>query len=172
MLLYTTGKIRFALLTILLLTIFSTKGAARPDTSSNTVSYFLLKDENGKTINLTDLKGKVVFLNFWALSCIPCKKEMPTITRLQQHFKTDTNIMILPVDLDNTLLKSTKYMRDNGFGLSVYSVASVVPAKLFHGELPTTVVIDKNGMIVLFKEGEDDYGSKKFFDYMEGLIKK
>lgn len=141
-----------------------------PDSSSKNNGFdLLLKNENGNTINIGALKGKVVFLNFWALSCVPCKTEMPTINRLQEHFKANTNIVILPVDLGNTMPASTQYMRDNGFGLTVYYAAGPVPANLFGGELPTTAVIDKNGKIIFFKEGEDDYGSKKFFDLIEKL---
>ena len=169
---YIIPNVRLTLLTILALTIFSINAVAGPDTSSNTVSYFLLKDEYGKTMDVAAQKGKVIFINFWALTCVPCKTEMPTINQLQSHFKADTNILILPIDLDNTLPKSTGYMKDNGLKLTVYSAISAVPEALFHGELPTTVVINKKGEIVLFKEGEDDYGRKTFFEYIEKLRKE
>ena len=166
---YSIVKVRSALFTILLLTLLNIKVVAKPDSSSSIVSHFLVKDEYGKTMDVAAQKGKVIFINFWALTCIPCKTEMPTINRLHNHFKADTNVLILTIDLDNTLPISTQYMKDKGFDLHVYRSASVVPEALFHGELPTTVIIDKQGEIVLFKEGEDDYGSKKFFDYIDKL---
>ncbi len=162
------SKTRFELLAFLMLTVFITQGAAKvnrvsPDTASKSAPYFLLKNKNGYTINIAGQKGKILFLNFWALSCIPCKAEMPSINQLHSRFLNDTNILIIPIDLDYDLVKSGGYMSDQGFGLSVYSAVSAVPEVLFHGQIPTTVVIDKYGKIVLFHEGEDDYGSKGFY---------
>ena len=162
-------KIKTAIPAILLLSLLSTKGIARPDTASKMVSEMWVKSETGKTINIAAQKGKVVFINFWALSCVPCKEEMPTINQLHERFKGDTNVLIVPIDLDNTLAQSTRYMREQGFDLSVYTAVGVVPKELFRGELPTTVVIDKQGKIMFFKEGKGDYGSKEFIDRMSEL---
>ena len=48
---------------------------------------FTLEDLSGKRINLKELRGKVVFLNFWATWCIPCRQEMPTMEKLHREFK-------------------------------------------------------------------------------------
>ncbi len=96
---------------------------------------------------------------------------MPTLARLRDHFKGDTNFVVLPIDVDSDLPHSTKYMRDKQLGLTVYTVASAVPKTLFRGMLPCTVVIDKNGRIVYFHEGGSDYDTKEFVDMMEGLRK-
>ena len=175
--LYSISKIRPALLAILVLALFAMKGFAKLQVAhahkpSKNGFRFLLKNENGKIINVAKQKGKVVFLNFWALSCVPCKEEMPTINQLSSHFKADTNILILPVDLDNDLANSPGYIKEKGFGLTVYYAASQVPEAFFHGQLPTTVVIDKNGKIALFHEGQDDYSTKKFIAYIDELRKK
>ena len=160
-------KRRIEVPVILLLTLFSIKGYALPDTIKN-APYFLVKTAEGKTINIAAQKGKVVFLNFWALSCIPCKEEMPGINALREHYKNDTNVLVIPVDLDKNA-NSIKYMREQGYGLTVYTSASVVPQTLFRGVLPTTVVIDKNGKIVLYQEDKGDYGSKEFWGFMDGV---
>jgi thiol-disulfide isomerase/thioredoxin len=133
---------------------------------------FLVKNEQGKVINTAAQKGKVIFLNFWALSCAPCKAEMRTIDQLREHFKNDTNVLILPVDVDSDLPNSTKYMQQHNYGLHVYTIASVVPKDFFQGMLPTTVVIGKDGKIARFTEGGNDYCTKEFIDFMEGLRAK
>ena len=132
----------------------------------------LVKNEQGKVINTAAQKGKVVFINFWALSCAPCKAEMRTIDQLREHFKNDTNVLILPVDMDSDLPNSTKYIQQHNYGLHIYTIASVVPKNLFHGMLPTTVVIGKDGELARFTEGGSDYGTKEFIDFMEGLRNK
>ena len=184
---YKENAVRYGLTTFLLLAMLTETSAkfrkvakiqtpirhiSSSDSTEKNAYSLLLKSEQGKIINIAEQKGKVVFINFWALSCIPCKAEMPTINQLAGHFKNDTNIVILPVDVDNTLAASRAYMSDKGFGLAIYFIASPVPEILFHGQLPTTVVIDKNGKIALFREGEDNYGTKEFIDYMDKLGKQ
>ena len=148
------------------------KKCAAVDTQVHGYSAFALKDANGTIVTVGSMKGKVVFLNFWALTCVPCKTEMPTINRLREYFKDDTNLVIMTVDLDNNMTSSTNYMNEKGFGLRVYTIASAIPETLFRGELPTTVVIDKSGRIVLFKEGEGDYGTAEFAGYIDSLVKR
>ncbi len=133
---------------------------------------FLVKNEQGKVINTAAQKGKVIFLNFWALSCAPCKAEMRTIDQLREHFKNDSNVLILPVDVDSDLPNSTAFMQQHGYSLHIYTIGGVVSQDYFHGILPTTLVIGKDGKVAFFTEGGNDYGSKAFFDFMEGLMGK
>jgi thiol-disulfide isomerase/thioredoxin len=140
------------------------------DTTLGYATYFLLRDEQGKTVDVATLKGKVLFLNFWALSCAPCKAEMPTINSLHDHFRNDTNVLICLIDLDSDHEHSPAYMREHGYGLTVYNTASVVPENFFHGKLPTTLVIDKTGRVVYYRDEEGDYGSKEFVAFMEVVV--
>ena len=56
------------------------KAADTPDTQTETEQLdFVLKDQNGKQVSLTDYRGKVIFLNFWATWCPPCQRELPHI---------------------------------------------------------------------------------------------
>ncbi len=123
-------------------------------------------------INTAAQKGKVIFLNFWALSCAPCKAEMRTIDQLRDHFKNDTDVLILPVDVDSDLPNSTAFMQQHGYGLRIYTIGGVVSQDYFHGILPTTLVIGKDGKVAFFTEGGNDYGSKAFFDFMQNLLNK
>ena len=158
-----TPRLRRLLLAILLLCT-----SAAHAQSAN----FIVKDEQGKVINTAAQKGKVIFLNFWALSCAPCKAEMRTIDQLRDHFKNDTDVLILPVDVDSDLPNSTAFMQQHGYGLRIYTIGGVVSQDYFHGILPTTLVIGKDGKVAFFTEGGNDYGSKAFFDFMQDLLNK
>src|SRR5690606_16508266 len=70
-------------------------------------------DEDGKKVSLESLKGKVVFINFWATWCPPCIHEMPSINKLKQSFDADDEIIFLMVDVDGKLDKSTAVMEKN-----------------------------------------------------------
>jgi peroxiredoxin len=59
---------------------------------------FTLPTAEGKKISLKDLRGKIVFLNFWATWCVPCREEMPAMERLYQEFK-DKNFVVLAVNV-------------------------------------------------------------------------
>ncbi len=132
----------------------------------------LFKDENGKVIDLGDLRGKVVFINFWATWCPPCIAEMPSINKLQEKFKDNKDIVILMVDADHRLEKSQRFMRKNNYDLEVFTPASQIPAELLGGALPTTVLLNKEGEIAFRHEGGADYTNKEFQDFIEKLSKE
>lgn len=126
----------------------------------------------GETVNLSQLKGKVVFLNFWATWCPPCIAEMPSIHRLKQRYKSDEDIVFLMVDADGDFQKSVNFMQKHNYDLPVYIPASQVPESIFGSSLPTTVVLDKKGNVVFKHEGSADYESPKFMKFINSLLAK
>jgi thiol-disulfide isomerase/thioredoxin len=118
---------------------------------------------------LTDFKGKVVFINFWATWCSPCIAEMPSINNMQRKFKDNKDIVILMLNADNQIEKSQAFMKKHQYDLKVFTAASQIPAELLRGALPTTVVLDKNGKNVFRHEGAADYENKDFQDYVKKL---
>src|SRR4051812_1290046 len=67
------------------------KGAPTEVSPSSAIPDVLFQDTKGKTIHLADLKGKVVFINFWATWCPPCIAEMPSINGLYEKLKNNPN---------------------------------------------------------------------------------
>lgn len=124
------------------------------------------KDINGKVIDLGSLKGKVVFLNFWATWCPPCQAEMPSIQKLYTQFKDDPDFVFLLVDADSKLPEAQQFMQKKKYTMPVFEVASNIPEQLFKGSLPTTIVFDKKGRITFNEEGAANYGHKKFIEFM------
>lgn len=81
------------------------------------VATFSLKDLDGKTWNLSELKGKVVLVNFWATWCPPCRKEMPDLQKFAQEFK-DKDLVILAIS-DETDAKVRPFIADKGYTFPV-----------------------------------------------------
>ena len=129
------------------------------------------KDQNGKTIALNELKGKVVFLNFWATWCPPCLAEMPSINKLYQQYKNNGDVVFILLDADSDFEKANGYMKAKKYDMPVYQMASNVPEQIFAGSLPTTVVFDKKGRLSFKHEGAANYHSKKFVAFIEKLRK-
>jgi thiol-disulfide isomerase/thioredoxin len=127
-------------------------------------------DENGKTISLSSLKGKVVFINLWATWCPPCIHEMPSINELRKTFKDNDDLVFLMVDVDGKIDKASKWMKNKKFDLPVHVPDSEIPRELFTGSIPTTIIVDKKNNIVGRQVGAADYMSAEVIELMKNLL--
>ena len=130
----------------------------------------VFKDENGKTVSLSSLKGKVVFINFWATWCPPCIHEMPSIDKLKKTFKGNDNIVFLMVDVDGKIDKSSKWMKNKKFDLPVYVPVGNIPPDYLGGAIPTTVILDKSGDMIARMEGGRDYTDPQIVKALNELV--
>ena len=128
------------------------------------------RDKNGVVVQLSDLKGKVVFLNFWASWCPPCIAEMPSIDKLHTKYKNQDGIVFLMVDVDGKIESSLDFMRKRDFKLPVYVPASATPVSYFSGSMPTTVILNKSGDIVFQHIGAADYTSSHISTLIDKLL--
>jgi thiol-disulfide isomerase/thioredoxin len=139
------------------------KEIVAPSVSNDEVIF---KDETGKEIRLSSLRGKVVFINFWATWCPPCIAEMPSINQMAKQLKSNPKLVVLTVDVDRDLRKSLKFMQKRKFDLPVYTLASAVPSAYLGNSIPTTIVLNKQGKLVFKHEGGADYTNKEFIDFI------
>lgn len=152
-------------------------GLFKPDTGHQVqdsgpvrdLSGLRFRDVSGKVVAIGDLKGKVVFINFWASWCPPCLAEMPAIHKMYQKFKDNNSFVFIFVDADGNLLKAQKFMDKRKYALPVYDVASDIPEAIFSGSLPTTVVLDKQGRVSYNESGAANYNADKFIVFMTKL---
>ncbi len=179
------GIINMLLIGLLLLIVFVPDAKAVVIKSLMSVGFFKpdietkagkpinadVKFQNGQgnIISLNDFKGKVVFVNFWATWCPPCRAEMPSVDKLYRQFSSDNKFVFITVDADGNYAKAKKFLDRKKFALPLYVIASDVPSELFSGQLPTTVVLNKKGEIVFRHEGMADYSDKKFSDYLKKI---
>ncbi|WP_225870983.1 TlpA family protein disulfide reductase [Pedobacter frigiditerrae] len=137
--------------------------------STPDLSQIKFKNAKGKVVNLNELKGKVVFINFWATWCPPCLAEMPSINKLHQQLKNDTDVVFLMIDADSDFPKAQAYMDKRNYQMPVYTFASDLPKELFKGSLPTTIVFDKKGRISFNEVGAANYSNPKFIAFIKQL---
>lgn len=134
---------------------------ASPDTASSSpkaakgklAPEITLNDLNGQTVKLSDYRGKVVILNFWASWCPPCKSEMPELDKASREFAIGTDAVLLTVNLTDgsreTVDKARKYITDNKYSMSVLLDTQGRAANAYSiTSIPTTYVIDKQGIII------------------------
>lgn len=131
-----------------------------------------LVDASGLQSDLHDLKGKVVFINFWATWCPPCIAEMPSLQVLHDKFKDNKEVAFLFIDVDNNPAKSKKFMENKKLTLPIYFVQGNIPAELFQGNLPTTIILDKEGNIAHRTLGMADYSGDDVVNFLKNLQAK
>ena len=114
---------------------------------------FELKDQNGEVHRLSDYKGKVVFLNFWASWCGPCRNEIPHIQKVYEDLKDDEDVVIL--SLNNEDPAGVKEFMDS-FGMT-YPTLFDETGNVFRTygvrSFPTTYMIDKDGYVYGYIRG-------------------
>ena len=126
-------------------------------------------DSNEKIIKLTDYKGNLVLLNFWATWCLPCKEEMPSLDDLKASPELD-NIEIFPINIGKeNLEKTNKFFLDlNVKNLNIYLDNPVTLAKaLALRGVPTTVLFNKDGKEFARIIGSIDFGDKGFINWIK-----
>jgi peroxiredoxin len=112
------------------------------------VMDFALKDSAGATVKLSDYRGKVVLLNFWATWCAPCKIEIPWFVEFQQQYK-NREFAVLGVSMDEDGWDSVRpYMTAHKLNYPVVVGGDTIE-RMFGGvdDLPTTFLMDRNGHI-------------------------
>lgn len=124
------------------------------------------RSEDGQLIDLSENKGKVYFLNFWATWCPPCRAEMPSINALASKIKNKDKIEFIMIDVDNKIEASVKYMKKHSYNLKVYTSETPIPVQIFNGTLPTTAIIGPDGSIVFHHTGMADYNNKEMINFL------
>ncbi|MEJ5106816.1 TlpA family protein disulfide reductase [Chryseobacterium sp. MYb328] len=141
--------------------------------SGNKAAYtgLMLKNEDGILIDPSPLKNKVVFINFWASWCPPCRAEFPSVEKLYNKYKTHPDMVFLTVNLDDNPSLGKAYLKEKGFTVPFITPAGTIPGELYNGSLPTTVVLDKKGEVRLHHTGVADYSKDSFYQEIDLLLK-
>ena len=110
---------------------------------------FTLTSTDEKQIKLSDYKGKIVILDFWATWCAPCRKGIPDLVEIQKEYKD--NVVIVGISLDKQSTKNfvIPFMKEFGINYPVvYGNGKVVADYGYIQAIPTSFIIDRKGNIV------------------------
>jgi thiol-disulfide isomerase/thioredoxin len=152
-------------------------GIANPDTEltkeKTKAAYdFTLNQLDGEKLNFEELKGKVVFMNFWATWCAPCVAEMPGIQTLYEKYQDNPDVVFVMINVENKESKVRNFIKKKKFTFPIYFPdASSIPKVYESKGIPTTFVLDKEGYISYKKVGMANYDADNFVSYIERLNK-
>ena len=116
----------------------------------STAPDFTLKDLNGNSVKLSDLRGKPVYINFWASWCPPCKAEIPEIEHFYQQNKDKVSVLAVNLTFNDKISDVVDILKASNANFPVLldtdAKASVADSYQVYG-IPASFFIDKNGII-------------------------
>lgn len=119
---------------------------------------------NPYLFDLSAYRGKVVYLDFWASWCGPCKYSFPYMERLASRYR-DQDLVVIADDLDQSSQKADAFLREINTSIPViYDQQGVLATRFNVSEMPTSILIDRQGNVRyihkgFYKEKEDEYTS-------------
>lgn len=155
---------------LLLLSFSSSVFAAKQ--ISGPAPDFTLKTLSGKNVKLSEMRGTVILLNFWASWCAPCRLEMPLLSDLHNKYK-DLGFAVLGVNVEEDTNMARRYIADRPVDFPILLDNTNKVSKLYKViAMPTTVLIDRDGNMRYLHQGYKPGDEKKYKKMVKKLIRE
>ena len=119
--------------------------------------------------DLATLKGKVIFINYWATWCPPCRAEMPSLQKLYNDYSDRIEFVFATTDAKKDV---DRYFTAKNFNLPTYKIVSSIPQQLNTTSLPATFILDKEGKIFLEEFGAADWNGSNIRKMLDDLLQE
>ena len=163
------GALAPAFLIIILLAVLSgCWSGSRPSRIGMAAPDFTVRDSE-HTVTLSQFKGQVVVLNFWATWCPPCIEEMPSLVQMQERLKSKgVTVLAVSVDVDENNYR--RFLRDHNVNLLSVRDADQKSNELYGTfKFPETYVIDRKGIVRRKFIGAVDWTDPEVMDFLGKL---
>lgn len=133
---------------------------------------FALKSSTGENLRLSEYRGDVVMINFWATWCGPCRQEMPLLEELYARYER-VGFNLLGVNIDDDVHKAMQMIDELGVSFPILFDSRKEVSKLYNIEtMPVTVLVDREGRVryvhLGYKSGYED----KYLDQIRSLLRE
>jgi len=147
-------------------------GAAALDEGERAPAFSIPSLLGGGNVDLSQYRGKVVYLDFWASWCGPCLKAIPEIEEMRGEFPAD-DFQVVAVNLDQKAKKALRFLEKNPIGYpSAADPKGKLPAQFGLETMPTSYLIDRDGVIRYVHEGFSRGDGSRIREEIRMLLKQ
>ena len=133
---------------------------------------FALKSATGENLRLSEYRGDVVMINFWATWCGPCRQEMPLLDELYSRYQR-VGFNLLGVNIDDDSARAMKMIEELGVSFPVLFDSRKEVSELYDVEaMPVTVLVDREGRIRHVHHGYKPGYEDKYLDQIRSLLRE
>lgn len=128
-----------------------------------------ITDLEGNTHAFAEFKDKVVFVNFWATWCPPCRAELPSIQNLYEQYGDQVAFLLISSETGDAV---EAFIDQKGYDFPAYTVRGGIPRIMQSSSIPATYILNKNGGLVLVKRGAVAWDGDNTTTLLENLLKE
>jgi peroxiredoxin len=160
------------LLVLMVLTVAGGEAAAALPAIGAAAPDFASKSDSGRNVRLSELRGQVVLINFWASWCNPCRQELPLLNKIYVQYRA-AGFMLLAVNLDDNRKDAEGMLKRLDLRFPTLFDANKNVAKLYGVDtMPATLVIDRDGRVRYVHRGYYEGYERKYEQQVRELLKE
>lgn len=142
------------------------------DTGAGPAPDFTLKSQNGDNFKLSELRGEVVMINFWASWCGPCRQEMPLLEELYTRYQS-LGFTVLGVNIEEDPTKAQALLKDMAVSFPVLFDTQNEVSRLYQvAAMPSTVLVDRDGNMRYLHKGYQPGLEQQYQEQIRTLVKE
>ena len=155
-----------------LLSLFAASSLASSGLAGQPAPDFVLKSATGENIRLSEFRGDVVMINFWATWCGPCRQEMPLLDELYGRYQR-VGFSLLGVNIDDDSHRAMAMVDELGVSFPVLFDKDKVVSKLYKVEaMPVTLLLDREGTVRHVHHGYKPGSEQKYLNEIRSLLRE
>ena len=152
--------------------VFAATGLASSGMEGQPAPDFALKSSTGENMRLSEYRGDVVMINFWATWCGPCRQEMPLLDDLYARYQR-VGFNLLGVNIDDDSRRAMKMVEELGVNFPVLFDARKEVSKLYNVDaMPVTVLVDREGTVRHVHHGYKPGYEEKYLTEIRSLLRE
>jgi peroxiredoxin len=156
----------------LVFSVFAASSLAASSLEGQAAPDFALRSAGGENLRLSEYRGNVVMINFWATWCGPCRQEMPLLDELYNRYER-VGFNLLGVNIDDDSNRAMQMVEELGVGFPVLFDARKEVSKLYDVEaMPVTVILDRQGTVRYVHHGYKPGYEDKYLDQIRTLLRE
>lgn len=156
----------------LMFSVFAATSLASSGLEGQTAPDFALKSSTGENMRLSEYRGDVVMVNFWATWCGPCRQEMPLLDELYQRYSR-VGFNLLGVNIDDDSRRAMQMIEELGVNFPVLFDARKRVSELYDVDaMPVTVIIDREGTVRYVHQGYKPGYEDKYLTQIRSLLRE